>query len=142
MRWRRRARPGCGLASLLAVLVVLAQPFPPPAQANIACEAPSAPAHALTGGIGAITGGAIGGGNPVGEACNSLTNGVVGAVTAPITSALKGIGSGIFNQITGWVTEGATWLIGQVISAIDQTTTPQLTTRGSGLVPRLRLDCV
>ena len=124
------------------MLVVLAQPFPPPAQANIACEAASAPAHALTGGIGAITGGAIGGGNPVGEACNSLTNGVVGAVTAPITSALKGIGSGIFNQITGWVTEGATWLIGQVISAIDQTTTPQLTTRGSGLVPRLRLDCV
>ncbi len=130
MSWRRRALPAFGLASLLAVLVVLAQPSPPPARANIACEAASAPAHALTGGIGAITGGAIGGGNPVGEACNSLTDGVVGAVTAPITSALKGIGSGIFNQITGWVTEGATWLIGQVISAIDQTTTPQLTTKG------------
>ncbi len=130
MSWRRRALPACGLAALLALLVVLAQPSPPPARANIACEAASAPAHALTGGIGAITGGAIGGGNPVGEACNSLTNGVVGAVTAPITSALKGIGSGIFNQITGWVTEGATWLIGQVISAIDQTTTPQLTTKG------------
>ena len=130
MSWRRRALPACGLAALLAVGVVLCQPSPPPARANIACEAASAPAHAITGGIGAITGGAIGGGNPVGEACNSLTGGVVGAVTAPITSALKGIGSGIFNQITGWVTEGATWLIGQVISAIDQTTTPQLTTKG------------
>ncbi|HVC07310.1 MAG TPA: hypothetical protein VND98_06995 [Solirubrobacterales bacterium] len=126
----RRALAAVFLAGLLAGLVVLAQPSPPPARANIACEVASGPAHAITGGIGAITGGAIGGGNPVGDACNSLTDGVVGAVTSPITNALKGIGSGIFSQITSWVSEGAIWLIGQVVSAIEQTTTPQLTTAG------------
>lgn len=118
------------LAGLLAGLALLAQPSPSPARANIACEVATGPAQAITGPIGAITGGAIGGGNPVGDACNSLTDGAVGAITSPITNALKGIGSGIFNQITSWVSEGAIWLIGQVVSAIEQTTTPQLTTAG------------
>jgi hypothetical protein len=127
---------GAGLAALLAALIVLAQPAPPPARANIACEVGSAPAHAITGGLGAITGGAIGGGNPVGDACNSVTDGVVGAATAPIKEAVSEIGNGIFNQITSWVTQGASWLIGKVVVAIDATTTPQL--NGKGFVAQYR----
>ena len=53
-----------------------------------------------------------------------------GAVTSPITGALKGVGNDVFKQITTWVAEGASWLIGQVVSAIEETTTPQLTAKG------------
>lgn len=119
-----------GLASLLAALVVLAQPSPPPARANVGCEVATAPAGVVSEGVGAITGGAIGGGNPVGDACNSVTDGAVEAVTSPVTNALKGIGNGIFNQITTWVSEGASWLIGQVVTEIEKTTTPELTSAG------------
>jgi type IV secretion system protein TrbL len=84
----------------------------------------------ITEGVGVITGGAIGGGNPVGDACNSVTDGAVEAVTSPVTSALKGIGNSIFSQITTWVTEGATWLIEQVVEEIEKTTTPELSSKG------------
>jgi hypothetical protein len=113
-----------------AAAMVLAEPAPPPAEANVGCSVVTAPAGAITGGVGAITGGAIGGGNPVGDACNSVTDGAVEAVTSPVKSALKGIGSGILGQITTWVSEGATWLMGEVVAEIDKTTTPQLTTEG------------
>ncbi len=117
-------------AVVLAVAGVLAQPSPPTASANVGCTVVTAPAGAVTAGIGAITGGAIGGGNPVGDACNSVTDGAVEAVTSPVKSALKGIAGGILGQITTWVSEGATWLMGEVIAEIDKTTTPQLTTEG------------
>ena len=55
---------------------------------------------------------------------------MVGAIASPVASAVNGIGNGIFNQITSWVTDGATWLIGQVVTLIDKTTTPDLTTKG------------
>jgi hypothetical protein len=110
--------------------MVLAQPSPPAASANVGCSVATAPAGAITEGVGAITGGAIGGGNPVGDACNSVTDGAVEAVTSPVTSALKGISKGILGQITTWVSEGATWLMGEVVSEIDKTTTPQLTSEG------------
>src|SRR3954454_5764902 len=106
MSSRRRCLAGLGLASLLAALALLAQPTPPPAQANIACDAVGGAANAVTGGVEAITGGLLGGGNPVGDACNSVTDGAVSAVTSPVTDALKGIGNGIFDQITTWVSEG------------------------------------
>ncbi len=122
--------PRCLAAALLAALALLAQPSPPPAQANPLCDVGSAPAGAVTEGVGAITGGLVGGGNPVGDACNAVSGAVTGAVTAPITDALKGVGNGIFEQITTWVAEGASWLIGQVVTAIEETTTPQLTTKG------------
>ncbi|HET7574320.1 MAG TPA: hypothetical protein VFJ99_04320, partial [Solirubrobacterales bacterium] len=114
----------------MATLIVVAQPSPPPAQANPLCDVGSAPAGVVTEGVGAITGGLVGGGNPVGDACNSVSGEVTGAVTAPITDALKGVGNGIFEQITTWVAEGASWLIGQVVKGIEETTTPQLTTKG------------
>jgi hypothetical protein len=117
-------------AGVVALTMVLAQPSPPAAEANIGCSVATAPAGAISEGVGAITGGAIGGGNPVGDACNSVTDGAVGAVTSPVTSALKGVGKGILGQITTWVSEGATWLMGEVVSEIDKTTTPQLTSEG------------
>lgn len=130
MSSRRRFLAGLGLACLLAALALLAQPSPPPARANIACDAIGGAANTVTGGVNAITGGLLGTGNPVSGACNSATDGAVNAVTSPITGALKGIGNGIFDQITTWVSEGATWLIGQVVAEIERTTTPKLTSEG------------
>jgi uncharacterized membrane protein len=119
-----------GLSALLAAAVVLGQPDPAPARANVLCEVGSGPAGAVTGGIGAITGGAIGGGNPVGDACNEVTDGAVEAVTKPITEAVKGLGNSIFEQITQWASEGAGWLIKQVVTVVSETTTPKLTSAG------------
>ncbi len=116
--------------TLLAAAALAARPDPPTARANVACDAASAPAHVVTGGVGALTGGAIGGGNPVGDVCNDVTNTAVGTIASPVANAVKGIGNGIFNQITSWVTDGATWLIGQVVTLINETTTPDLTTKG------------
>jgi hypothetical protein len=130
MNSRRRSLALVGLVTLLAALVLLCQPAPPTARANIACDAIGGAADGITGGVNAITGGAIGGGNPVGDACNTVTGGAVSAVTSPVTEALEGIGNGIFDQITTWVSEGASWLIGQVVSEIEKTTTPKLTTEG------------
>jgi len=130
MSLHRRCPTGAGAAILLAALALLAQPSPPPARANVACDAVGGAGGAITGGINAITGGAIGGGNPVGDACNAVTGGAINAVTSPVTNALKGIGNSVFDQITTWVSEGASWLIGRVASEIEKTTTPELTTAG------------
>jgi hypothetical protein len=130
MNWLRRCLAAAGLASLLATLVLLGQPSPPPARANIACDAIGGAGDAASGGVEAITGGLVGGGNPVGDVCDQLTGKAVGAITSPVTDALKGIGNGIFDQITTWVSEGATWLIGQVVTEIEKTTTPDLSTKG------------
>jgi type IV secretion system protein TrbL len=125
-----RALCGLGLIAALAVLAVLAQPAPRPARANPLCDVGSGPAGAVTGGIGAITGGAIGGGNPVGDACNQVTDGAVGAVTNPVTGAIEGLGNSIFAQITSWASEGTAWLIGRVVEVVEETTTPKLTSEG------------
>jgi type IV secretion system protein TrbL len=130
MSWLPRCLAAALLAGLLAALIVVAQPSPTPARANPLCDVGSAPAGVVTEGVGAITGGIIGGGNPVGDACNAVSGEVTGAVTAPITDALKGVGNGIFEQITTWVADGASWLIQQVVKGIEETTTPQLTTKG------------
>jgi hypothetical protein len=118
------------LCAALATLVLWSEPSPPQARANIGCDVASAPAGAVTEAAGAITGGAIGGGNPVGDACNSVSDGAIEAVTSPVTGALKGIGNSIFSQVTTWVTEGATWLIDQVVEEIEKTTTPELSSKG------------
>jgi len=126
-----RSRLGAaGAVIALASLFLLAQPSPPPARANVACDLGSGASGAISGGVEAISGGAIGLGNPVGDACNAVSGAVTGAVTSPITGALKGVGNDVFKQITTWVAEGASWLIGQVVNAIEETTTPQLTARG------------
>jgi hypothetical protein len=129
MRWLRRAAGIVALAALLAGAGVLAQPSPSSARANVTCDLGNGAAGAVTGGLEAVTGGAIGLGNPVGDACNAVTGAVGGVVTNPITDALKGVGNGIFEQITDWVSEGASWLIGEVVKGINETTTPQLTTK-------------
>lgn len=126
---RRRFACAGALAALLAALVVLAQPTPPKARANIVGDTVGAAAGTVSGGIEAI-GGAVGGANPIGDPTNAVAGKVVGAITSPVTNAIEGIGHGIFDQITTWVSEGASWLIEQVVSEIEKTTTPKLTTEG------------
>lgn len=130
MRSSRRALAACALAAALASLAVLAQPAPPPARANLPCDAPAGAAKGISGGLEAVTGGAIGLGNPVGDACNAVSGALTGGLSNPITGALKGLGNDVFAQITAWVSEGASWLIGRVVSAIETTTTPELTGKG------------
>ncbi len=130
MNWRRRLLVAAGLSVLLGGLIVLAQPAPQPARANLACDAVGAPIDVPDEIAGWLTGGVIGGGNPVGDACSEVTDGAVEAVTSPITGALKGIGNSIFSQVTTWVADGATWLIGKVVREIETTTTPELTSKG------------
>jgi len=130
MRLRRRFALVGALAALLAALAVLAQPTPPKAQANVTCDVVGGAGDAVAGGIEAITGGGVGSANPIGDACDAVTGDPVGAITSPVTGALKGIGNGIFDQITTWVSEGASYLIEQVVSEIETTTTPKLTTEG------------
>jgi hypothetical protein len=81
-------------------------------------------------GINTLTGGVVGGGNPAGDLCNAVTDPAVETLAKPVTEALKGIGHGILDQITTWVSEGAGWLIGKVAAEIDHTTTPELTSKG------------
>ena len=121
MPWLRRSlRLAVGVAAIFLVLLV--RPGGPEARANVPCDLGAAP-------IGTVTG-AIGIGNPVGNACNAVTDGAVGAITSPVTGAIEGIGNSIFGQITDWVSGGAAWLIGQVARLSDETTTPDLTTEG------------
>jgi hypothetical protein len=128
MNWLRRAAGIVALAALLSTAGVLGQPSPPSARANVACDLGSGAAGAASGGIEAITGGAVGIGNPVGDACNAVTGAVGGVVANPVTDALKSVGHGVFAQITDWVSEGAGWLIGEVVKGIDKSTSPKLTT--------------
>lgn len=130
MNWRLRCLGAVLAAGSLALLMLLAQPSPPQARANPVCDVATGEVGAISEGVNTITGGLIGGGNPAGDACNAVSDAVTGTVTKPITDALKGVGNDIFQQITTWVAEGASWLIGQVVSAIEETTTPELTTKG------------
>jgi hypothetical protein len=129
MSWLRRGL-ALGVAALLASVALLAQPSPPQARANPVCDVGSAPVEAVSGAADAITGGIVGGGNPVGDTCNAVSGEVSGLVTGPVSDALGGISNGIFEQITTWVSGGASWLIGKVVAGINETTTPQLTTKG------------
>jgi hypothetical protein len=103
----------------------MAEPDPPQARANVACDVGSA----VAGGVGPVAG-AIGLGNPAGGMCNAVASKVAGAVTKPITDAVRGLGNSIFEEVTSWTAEGATWLIGKVVAGIEKTTTPDLTSKG------------
>ncbi|HKI64691.1 MAG TPA: hypothetical protein VKA16_08710, partial [Burkholderiales bacterium] len=125
MAWPRRAAlTACAVATLAAALT-LADPSPPEARANIACDIGVAPAAPITGAIGI--------GNPVGDACNAVTDPVLGAIPdplGPIKDAAKSIGSGIFEQITSWAADGAVWLMGRVAALTTRTTSPNLLSKG------------
>jgi hypothetical protein len=126
----RRRIGGLGLVAALAAILVAAQPSPPVAHANVVCGLGGKAAGAVSGGIDAITGGGVGGGNPVDDVCNTVSGGVGGIVKKPLGDALAGVGNGIFEQITQWVSDGAAWLIGEVVKGIEKTTTPQLASKG------------
>lgn len=121
---RRAPALGCALVALALALTV-GDPAPEAASANVPCDAASGPIGTLTGAVGI--------GNPVGDACNAVTDpalGVAGKALAPLKEAASSIERGIFNQITEWVADGATWLVGQVVAATDATTSPDLLSKG------------
>lgn len=126
----RRASIIAATIGVLAVALMLGQPAPPSAKANVVCDVATGPEGIAIGAADAITGGIIGGGNPAQDACNAVTGAVGGAIPNPISGALEDVGNGIFEQITQWVSDGAAWLIGEVVKGIQQSTTPQLTAKG------------
>ncbi len=76
MAWHRRHGGAACAVAVLAAGLALAMPSPPEARANIACDLGVAPAAPITGALGL--------GNPVSDACNAVTDDVVGAATAPV----------------------------------------------------------
>ncbi len=124
MAWLRRAAVlGCAVAVALAAL--LGNPDPPQARANVACDIGVSPAGAVTGAIGI--------GDPVGDACNAVTDpvlGVGGHVLDPLKSAASSLSKGVFSQITTWATDGAVWLLGEVVELTQETTSPDLLNKG------------
>jgi hypothetical protein len=129
MRWLRSASPVAAVL-VFALVLIVAQPRPDSARADLPCSV-------STGGLGVIgglaedvTGGAIGAGNPLGDLCSKVTGKVAGAITSPVTSALKGVGDDVFEEMTKWVAQGAGWLMGQVVGAVDSSTTPHLRQAG------------
>lgn len=132
----RRAATALVALGLLATLAVLAQPSPTAARAGVACDALRGAAKGVSGGVEALTGGTVGFGNPVGDACNEVTGAAGDLVGNPLKGALQGVGKSVFAQITEWVSEGSAWLIGEVAKGIDETTTPKLT--GSGFLASYR----
>ncbi len=126
MSSRRRRLATAALASVITTFALLAQPSPPQARANIPCTV----VDDVTGGVGAITEGLIGSGNPLSDVCDTVTDKTIGTLTSPVKDALKSVGNGVFEQVTTWVSEGAGWLITQVAGEIQKTTTPKLTSEG------------
>ena len=125
MAWLRRAAIlGCAVA-VLAVALTLGDPNPPEAKASIACDIGVAPAAPITGALGI--------GNPVGDACNAVTDrvlGVAGHVLDPLKEAAASLSKGVFDQITTWASDGAVWLLGEVVQLTQKTTSPNLLSKG------------
>jgi len=115
------------VGALVAVCAMMASPEPPRAQAT------SLPCIGLSP-AGAVVGGLVGIGNPVGDACEAVTDPILGAagdaVLGPLKEAASSIGKGVFNQVTAWVADGAVWLIGEIAVGIDKTTSPNLLGKG------------
>jgi hypothetical protein len=125
MAWLRKAATlGCAVALALAALG-LGNPNLPEAKANVACDIGVSPAGPVTGAIGI--------GDPVGDACNAVTDpvlGIAGHVLDPLKDAAKSLSDGVFNQITTWVADGAVWLLGEVVELTQKTTSPDLLSKG------------
>jgi len=109
----------------VGVLGGLASPLAPEAEArNLPCIAVG-PADALTGALGI--------GSPVGDACDTVTDpvlGVAGKALEPLKDAAGALGRGVFNQVTAWVADGAVWLVGKVARLIEKSTSPDLLSKG------------
>ncbi len=125
MAWLRRAAIlGCAVA-VATVALTFGDPSPPEAKANIACDIGVAPAAPITGALGI--------GNPVGDACNAVTDpvlGVAGHVLDPLKEAAASLSKGVFDQITTWASDGAVWLLGEVVELTQKTTSPNLLSKG------------
>lgn len=125
MAWLHRlAALGCAAVLWAAALAIL-DPNPPEAQANLACDVGGGAADAITGGFGI--------GNVAGDACNAVTDPVLGLIPNPldpIKDAAESLGQGVFDQITSWAADGAVWLLGRVVVLSDKTTSPNLLSKG------------
>jgi len=114
----------CAVVALGAALT-LVDPSPPQAKANVACDVDVSPTAPITGAIGI--------GNPVGDACEAVTDPILGKLPDPldpIKDAARSFGSGVFNQITTWAADGAVWLMGRVATLTTRTTSPNLLGKG------------
>lgn len=113
-------------AMLLAGAGLLADPKPPRAHAT------SLPCVGLS--PAGVVGDAIGIGNPIGDACEAVTDPILGAagdkILGPLKEAAGQLGKGVFNQVTSWVADGAVWLVGQIALGINETTSPNLLSKG------------
>ncbi|MFP5387877.1 MAG: hypothetical protein ACLGG5_01075, partial [Thermoleophilia bacterium] len=124
MAWLPKSVALACLALLGAGALLLAQPNPPKARASVACDA-AGKADSITGGTGI--------GNLIGDACEAVSKPLSGAaahVLDPLKDAAASIGKGVFAQIVGWASDGAVWLLGEVVSLTEKTTSPDLTHKG------------
>lgn len=121
------------VVGILAAAAPLADPDPPQAQAaNLPC-------------IGLSPGGAVGEvfgiGNPLGDACDAVTDPILGAasdkILGPLKDAAAGLGKDVFNKVTAWIADGAVWLVGEVATLSEKTTSPNLL--GKGFLKQYRL---
>ena len=110
------------LAAVVALSAALAAGGPQAAQANVACDVAGAVAAPVTGAAGI--------GNPAGDACNVLGDSALGAVGGAVEDAVSAVGEGVFEQITSWASEGAVWLLGEVVKLTEKTTSPDLLSKG------------
>jgi hypothetical protein len=121
------------VVGILAAATPLADPDPPQA------EAASLPCIGLSpaGAVGEV----FGVGNPLGDACNAVTDPILGAagdkILGPLKDAAAGIGKDVFNKVTAWIADGAVWLVGEVATLSEKTTSPSL--RGKGFVKQYKL---
>src|SRR6476469_3184094 len=125
MAWLRRAAIFLVVSVVATTALSVGGPQPPQAKANVVCDVGASPAGAVAGAIGI--------GNPVGDACDAVTDpvlGVTGHVLDPLKDAAASLGKGVFQQITTWATDGAVWLLGQVVELTNKTTTPDLLGKG------------
>jgi type IV secretion system protein TrbL len=122
MAWPRRAAILAVAVAAFAATVCGELAAAPTAHANVPCDV-------ATGGVGVVTG-VVGIGNPVGDACDAVTDPVVNPVEDAVGEAAGAVGGAVFDQITSWATDGAMWLLGEIVELTEKTTTPNLLSHG------------
>jgi hypothetical protein len=125
MAWLRRAAVLIAATAVALGALAIGNPDPPQARASVPCDVGTSPAGAVTGAIGI--------GNPVGDACDAVTDPVLGVADHaldPLKDAASSLGKGVFDQITTWATNGAVWLLGEVVELTQETTSPDLLGKG------------